>query len=270
MSCIFGVNICMKKCNEWTKDEIDYLIKNFHNTKNETLIPALGKTLHDFRITVKRLNLSKSKDFYRNETRGCKKYSFDTSFFKEIDTHEKAYWYGFIYADGSVSNGKFCLSLHEKDLEVLLKLKKRLKSSHPIKKNRQMKFLIISSEELREDLERLGIIKNKTNNFVTPSLPDKFLFSFVNGLFDGDGSIGPPTTFSICVHEKMAEWLVNNLSPFLNNMKVYNIKNKKVKIFKVMNKKDLFTLFSNMYKSKDFLIRKNEKFKAMLKAKKLI
>ena len=34
---------------------------------------------------------------------GYTKYSFDRNYFKEINTEEKAYWLGFIAADGCVS-----------------------------------------------------------------------------------------------------------------------------------------------------------------------
>ena len=56
-----------------------------------------------------------------------------------IDTEEKAYWLGFIYADGYIINsikGKtsdaFGITLQEKDKGHLEKFKKSINSNHPI------------------------------------------------------------------------------------------------------------------------------------------
>ena len=46
---------------------------------------------------LKKYNLLKT-------SRTCNRYSVNQEFFKDIDTEEKAYWLGFIYADGSISS----------------------------------------------------------------------------------------------------------------------------------------------------------------------
>ena len=49
-------------------------------------------------------------------------------FFDVIDTEEKAYWLGFIYADGNISSegNRFEINLSAKDLDHMLKLKRFL------------------------------------------------------------------------------------------------------------------------------------------------
>ena len=49
------------------------------------------------------------------------KYSYNTSIFKQIDTEEKAYWLGFLYADGYVSDKGVELALKESDYNHLIK-----------------------------------------------------------------------------------------------------------------------------------------------------
>ena len=48
--------------------------------------------------------------------------------FDNIDTEEKAYWLGFIYADGNISSegNRFEINLSAKDLDHMLKLKRFL------------------------------------------------------------------------------------------------------------------------------------------------
>ena len=55
------------------------------------------------------------------------KHIYNTSAFKSIDTEEKAYWLGFLYADGDISvmnQLKLRVSLKAGDKDHLLKLKK--------------------------------------------------------------------------------------------------------------------------------------------------
>ena len=66
---------------------------------------------------------------YHNELK------FNNKVFDNVDTEEKAYWLGFLYADGSVSasNNQVELSLAGKDREHLQKFKKFLESRNEIK-----------------------------------------------------------------------------------------------------------------------------------------
>ena len=55
------------------------------------------------------------------------KYNFSESIFQTIDSPEKAYWLGFLYADGYNSyKGIVSLCLNEEDVDHLEKFKKIL------------------------------------------------------------------------------------------------------------------------------------------------
>lgn len=58
----------------------------------------------------------------------------DKRFFKTIDTEEKAYWLGFLYADGSVSKDlkAVTLELNIKDIDHIRKFKRAINSTHKI------------------------------------------------------------------------------------------------------------------------------------------
>ena len=69
---------------------------------------------------------------------GNKKYQVDDNYFNLIDTEEKAYWLGFLYADGYVRmkdsrSGQLKLKLSSKDRDHIILFNKCLSSNYPIK-----------------------------------------------------------------------------------------------------------------------------------------
>lgn len=126
-----------------------------------------------------------------------KKYFIDERFFDEIDTEEKAYFLGFLYADGyNDEKGIIHLTLQEKDVEILKKLKKIIKSDKPlryIKKNigQNAYSLNIENKHISNKLKELGCTKGKSLTLQFPEWLDEKLYNhFIRGYFDGDGSIG--------------------------------------------------------------------------------
>ena len=139
----------------------------------------------------------------RNDSEKSRKYSYNKDFFKVIDTEEKAYWLGFIYADGYIVNGikgknndSLGITLSNKDKEHIEKFKKSIDSNHPIrlyktKYGSSSARIIIQDEELVADLIKLGVLRNKSLilKFPTTDMVDESLiYHFIRGYFDGDGS----------------------------------------------------------------------------------
>lgn len=129
-------------------------------------------------------------------------YKVNESYFKKIDSSEKAYWLGFLYADGNVSGN--CLKIRIKkdndNLELLNFFKRSLDSEAKIKEGEQDSWgtitqyyqIEINSKAIVDDLKEKGCVPNKSLilKFPTPSqVPNKFLWDFLRGYFDGDGSI---------------------------------------------------------------------------------
>ena len=140
-----------------------------------------------------------------------KKHNYDDSFFEKIDTEEKAYWLGFLYADGAVQKKevvgssvnakrkmsyKVELQLAQIDKEHLEKFCKIIGSTMTKKENKlgEKKFVsyrtTISSKKIVEDLIRLGCVPKKSLILKFPTeeqVPKKFIWDFLRGYFDGDG-----------------------------------------------------------------------------------
>ena len=67
-----------------------------------------------------------------DKNRVSRKYNFDENFFDKIDTEEKAYWLGFIYADGAIFKRTLSIRLSTKDIHHLEKFKKILNTDAAI------------------------------------------------------------------------------------------------------------------------------------------
>lgn len=124
-------------------------------------------------------------------------YQMNENYFSEINTHEKAYILGFIYADGCVKCSK-----EEYSLEIAQKIERKdilehiinaLNSNIPIKEYIpgivQINFC---SKQIANDLIKLGAVPNKSLILEFPTekqVPKEYLSSFVLGCFDGDGCV---------------------------------------------------------------------------------
>lgn len=131
-------------------------------------------------------------------TKGARKgYKFDENYFKIIDSEEKAYWLGFILADGYINKeGKVGIELSVTDENHLYKFKNCLKSEAPINiynknstfgKQTNCRFQI-SNETLYFSLLDLGITIRKTNEGVLPKITKDLTRHMIRGYFDGNGS----------------------------------------------------------------------------------
>jgi hypothetical protein len=116
-------------------------------------------------------------------------------FFQSIDTPEKAYWLGFLLADGSIDKTNVCIKLQEQDRDHLAKFTKALDSVVKVQelhqKGRTYYKVALASSEMVDDLARLGIIPNKTFVVNPPieAIHDSLQHHFWRGVIDGDGWI---------------------------------------------------------------------------------
>ena len=135
--------------------------------------------------------------------------SFNSDYFKYIDCPAKAYWLGFIYADGYLiyneksRNYECSIQLQAGDLAALQDLNNRLGGIHHIEfRHREHKILSnpkisitdsytlrIFSKELVQDLMRHNVLPNKTRKTNYPIVKKELFFDFLRGYIDGDGCI---------------------------------------------------------------------------------
>lgn len=133
------------------------------------------------------------------------------NYFDSIDTEEKAYWLGFIFADGNISksermykgklkrgNYRFELSLKAEDkyhLEKFAKVigfNKEVKTSKATNRTNRCR-LYFNNKHLWTILNSYGCTPNKSLTLTFPKLEiflnKELIKHFIRGYIDGDGSI---------------------------------------------------------------------------------
>lgn len=124
------------------------------------------------------------------------KYTYNRIFFQKIDTEEKAYWLGFIAADGSIKRETYeiYLEIKNSDKRHLQKFLNSLESNGKVKDTKQGKAarVTVCCKHMGLQLNYLGLTPDKTKkfNFKWECIPDNLMRHFIRGYFDGDGGIG--------------------------------------------------------------------------------
>ena len=132
-----------------------------------------------------------------------RKYTINETYFDTIDTPNKAYILGFLYADGSNCLDKctVAMSLQEEDFNILERIRKEIGSEKPLEyidytnKNdggytyKNQYRLLIYNKHICKTLEVLGMIPNKSLKLKFPNIRPELYSHFIRGYYDGDGSI---------------------------------------------------------------------------------
>ena len=194
--------------------------------KNNMSLSEIEKEFKVLRATVSKFleeqNIKKIKgNHYR-------KYFHDFDFFENIDTEEKAYWLGFMFADGYIVNHEnrygedsFGLTLAEDSLDSIEKFKKSLNATNPIRYDNSKSIgqpqakIVLTSQKTVNDLIDKGCVKQKSLILQPPKkVPEKLLSHFIRGFFDGDGSLMkynynnyPSYNINFTTTYEMAIWL---------------------------------------------------------------
>lgn len=137
----------------------------------------------------------------RSNKINSKKYHCNDSYFESIDTQEKAYWLGFMSADGYVSNSKngqkvVAMTLNPIDRGHIEKFRTAIDSNVPIHDYVYHGFtttngsrIMITSNKMFEDLVCHGVVEHKSNVLMPPSIEKEYYSSWILGYFDGNGSL---------------------------------------------------------------------------------
>jgi intein/homing endonuclease len=149
--------------------------------------------------TLKRHNIAR-RTIYSYTT----KYLPNEKFFEVIDTEEKAYILGILYADGNnyvnIKNAKYqvSLALQLRDKLIMNKIRDLISPTSKLTLiqskniNRQDQFrLRIRSKLISEQLIKLGCVPNKALILEFPEwlIDPELQRHFIRGYFDGDGSL---------------------------------------------------------------------------------
>lgn len=261
------------KGTKWTQEEEKYLTDNYQNMDYFSIGKVLNKTDGVIRAKCNDLNLVKldrwSKEdeeilksvYYKMKTKdiakllnrthnaitiharklGLKKYPYfcNYRFFKEIDTEEKAYWLGFMSADGWISRRKDTESaavgveIQYADINHLKKLNKSLEGNYKItdrwkpasfpsykdpNKLFHMCAIRIYSMDMYNDLVMHGFSNNKSNYFKIPeTIPKELMRHYLRGYFDGDGCFGFTKTHLSCSFLSGNKQIICDIEKILHN-----------------------------------------------------
>lgn len=177
----------------WTDEQVAYIIDKYVN-ENYSL-KQLGKEFGCSYGTIRNL-LNKHHIASRGNKQGYPRNEF---YFNKIDTPEKAYWLGFLYADGCTHNGSSEVSIQLTDKEHIEKFKQAIGAiNHKIveihdtrwENAKTLYMFSIKDKQLHADLCKWGCVPNKTfliNKI--PNIPRDYVSHFLRGYFDGDGSL---------------------------------------------------------------------------------
>lgn len=195
--------------------------------------------------------------------------NINENIFEKIDTEEKAYWLGFLMADGYVSEktNRIELALQEQDYEHVLKFKEFLESDHNITKkvkdNKYVSYrLAFSNKKIKEDLISHGCIPNKTKQMVFPTtVPKELIRHFIRGYFDADGCITSSKTSGTSFELLGYDDLLNGVLEFFNiEGHIYTFNHSDVKRFMIAGEKAR-KILDILYKdSTIYLDRKYDKY----------
>lgn len=119
------------------------------------------------------------------------KYIYDETFFEKIDCETKAYWLGFLAADGNITidkHNRYYVRLHlqSKDASHLDKFREALSANYPVIVKHTAR-LTLCGKYIADTLIRLGIVPRKTRILKWPNIPRNLARHFCRGYFDGDG-----------------------------------------------------------------------------------
>jgi len=176
------------------EEDIQFIKDNYLNMSYIEMSKVLPYAEVQIRAKAEQLGLTKTR-------------RFNNRYFEKIDTPLKAYFLGYIYADGWIStNGtsyEFGMTLQDQDKYVLEKLNEELGGKHIIKYEPPRKENILGrlcncqasdtlrvySKPLVMDLINQGISYNKSYSNIFPKVEEEFFFDYLRGYLDGDGSI---------------------------------------------------------------------------------
>ena len=119
--------------------------------------------------------------------------NFNDDYFETIDTEDKAYFLGLLFADGNVytARNRIQITLANEDAYILKAFADCIGYTGKMYIDREKySKLILPSKKMCADLTRLGCTPNKSLTLQFPTeVPDELMHHFIRGYFDGDGHI---------------------------------------------------------------------------------
>lgn len=251
----------------FSKEQNDYLRENYNKKSYKEIAETLGFTERQIRGRINNMGLSKIR-------------KFDKLYFERIDSREKAYWLGFIYADGYIVHNlktatyELGIEINSQDDYLLKRLAYNLGNVHNVEYKHNYKtfngynyetdscVLRIYSKQICESLIKLSVVPNKTNSNIFPKNSDYF-FDFLRGFLDGDGCIYVDKNNHIMINftnsnEEFLSYIKNEVNNLIGiSGSIYKENDKKYRLV-YFRQDDIKILLDKIYEdiTVSYLIRK--------------
>lgn len=173
---------------------------NKFNEKSHLEGKKRAESAYQYWVDNGRKNMRKAASTFKTDPAKLKEYIlakgeildlFNFNIFSNIDTEEKAYWLGFLYADGSVAvetnNIELCLQLS--DAKHIEKYRDFLSAKQKIGKDSYRCRISTGHKNFKRDLIKWGCTPRKSLTVTLPNIDKNLMKHFVRGVFDGDGCI---------------------------------------------------------------------------------
>lgn len=187
---------------KWTAEELQDIVNAYRQGESaQSIAKRYGTSYQVIQPVLIRQGVALRSPRESRKKRACNEH-----YFQVIDSEEKAYWLGFITADGCVTRGKnpgesprITLHLGEQDYNHLVKLKRALRATQIVSKHGQSCSFTVFSSEMASDLAAHGILPMKTFSTKPAKVPPDLVRHYWRGVFDGDGHIKPDPLMLILV-----------------------------------------------------------------------
>lgn len=249
----------------WTESQIAYITSEYQ--KNYS-VPSIAKQFGVSSQVIRNVLRKANVKLLSIEELQKIDYPRNSNFFDVIDTPEKAYWLGFMYADGYIGiDNRIRITLKKQDeshlykfLEAIEAKNTKVKDTKKIDKRTNKIYdgcyCCLRDKQLKKELEKKGCMNCKSLILTFPSndiVPDYLMFHFIRGYFDGDGCL----TYTISGKNKTpgykivfvgTESFLMGLRKFLGKEKIALEYRDNYCNFTIGGNKQLVSILENIYK----------------------
>lgn len=266
-----------KNYSELSSDDIDKIVKVYF--ENNLSIKEIEEK---FKLTKRTMpKIFKTRNI---NSRIKNRYTLNESYFKDVDNERKAYWLGYLYADGFIGDEKhnnivfsqkesdgYIVEEFAKDINFTGKLRRVFPGKGSYKNSKTQIVINFSSPLMVKDLYSLNMFNNKSiNRTRLPPINPDLLRHFVRGYSDGDGCIYETVRGhyknniykSFCWNITGNETFVNKIAELLPiTTKLYDSCTSNIKYIKTTSNKSIIPLYNYLYQDATiFLKRKRDIF----------